>query len=315
MKTPKPLALAPAAHRLTGMLKYLRVLRPADWIKNVFVFAALAFGDRVGEPQADKLAILAFIAFCLTASGGYILNDIVDRDRDRRHPTKRNRPIASGAIGIPAALGMFLLLLCGAAILSTQTLPPAFCYVLGIYFVLTVSYSLYLKKRMILDVLMIAVLFVLRALGGGYAINVPVSHWLLVCTFMLCMFLGFGKRRCEITMIANDDDIRHHRPTLIRYTPNLLTHLLSTSAGIAIMTFLLYTLDKTTSSPFGERKANLIYTLPLVVYGVFRYAMQSELGQVTGPTEMLLRDRALLATIVLWVLATAAILYLKVPGL
>lgn len=297
------------------MLNYLRVLRPADWVKNVFVFAALAFGDRVGEPQADKLAILAFIAFCLTASGGYILNDIVDRDRDRRHPTKRNRPIASGAIGIPAALGMVLLLLCGAAVLSTQTLPPAFCYVLGAYFVLTVSYSLYLKKRMILDVLMIAVLFVLRALGGGYAINVPVSHWLLVCTFMLCMFLGFGKRRCEVTMIANDDDIRLHRPNLIRYTPNLLTHLLSTSAGIAIMTFLLYTLDKTTTSPFGERKANLIYTLPLVVYGVFRYAMQSELGQVTGPTEMLLRDRALLATIVLWVLATAAILYLKVPGL
>lgn len=315
MKTPKPLALGPAAHRLTGMLNYLRVLRPADWIKNVFVFAALAFGDRVGEPQADKLATLAFIAFCLTASGGYILNDIVDRDRDRRHPTKRNRPIASGAIGIPAALGMGLLLLCGAAVLSTQTLPPAFCYVLATYFVLTVSYSLYLKKRMILDVLMIAVLFVLRALGGGYAINVPVSHWLLVCTFMLCMFLGFGKRRCEITMIANDNDIRHHRPNLIRYTPNLLTHLLSTSAGIAIMTFLLYTLDKTTTSPFGARKANLIYTLPLVVYGVFRYAMQSELGQVTGPTEMLLRDRALLATIVLWVLATGAILYLEVPGL
>jgi len=257
--------------------------------------------------------LLAFAAFCLTASAGYILNDIMDRDRDRMHPTKRNRPIARGAIRLSTATAMFVLLLTAAGIICVRWLPVNFWYVLASYLVLTVSYSFYLKQRMILDVLVIAVLFVLRALGGAYAIGVPVSYWLLICTFMLCMFLGFGKRRCEIRMIANEEDIRRHRPTLVRYTPDLLTHLLSTSAGIAIITFLLYTLDANSPSPFGERKQYLVYTLPLVVYGVFRFAMLSELGTATGPTELILRDRPFLGTLVLWSGLTAAILYLQWP--
>ncbi|HSW47390.1 MAG TPA: decaprenyl-phosphate phosphoribosyltransferase [Phycisphaerae bacterium] len=292
------------------MPPYLRLLRPADWFKNLFVFAPLAFGDRIRDPGADWLAVVAFAAFCLAASAGYILNDIVDRQRDRLHPTKRNRPIASGAIGIPAAIAMLCLLLAGAALICGLCLPGAFSAVLATYLFLTISYSLYLKKRMILDVLILAVLFVLRTLGGAYAIDVPVSHWLLICTFMLCMFLGFGKRRCEIRMIANENDIRQHRPTLVRYTPDLLTHLLSTSAGITVVTFLLYTLDASTPSPFGDRKQNLVYTLPLVVYGIFRYAMLSELETATGPTDLILRDRPMLGTLLLWTAATAAILYL-----
>ena len=294
------------------MLNYLRVLRPADWIKNVFVFAALVFGDKVGDTHALMLSMVAFAAFCLAASAGYIINDIIDRDRDRLHPTKKNRPIASGAIGPTAAFVLAGLLLAGA-VAAGGLLPRAFWYVLATYFCLTVSYSLLLKNRAILDVLIIAILFVLRAFGGACAIGVPFSHWLLVCTFMLCLFLGFGKRRCEIMLIANEQDIRRHRPTLIRYTPDLLTHLLSTSAGIAIITFLLYTLDSTSPSPFGARKQSLVYTLPLVVYGVFRYAMLSELGKATGPTDLILRDRPFLATILLWALAAAAILYLRWP--
>jgi len=302
-----------APFTLLAMLKYIRTLRPADWIKNLFVFAALAFGGKLTDLEAARLALLAFVAFCLTASAGYILNDAIDRERDRLHPTKRNRPIASGAVGIPAAAVLFVVLLVAAASLSYVCLPPAFWGVLGAYFILTVAYSLYLKRRMLLDVLLIAVLFVLRALGGACAIDVRVSHWLLICTFMLCVFLGFGKRRCEITMIANEEDIRKHRPLLVRYTPDLLNHLLSTSAGIAIVTFLLYTLDTTTLSPFGAKKQNLVFTLPLVVYGIFRYAMLSELGTATGPTEMVLRDRAFLATIVIWAATTAAMLYLDIP--
>ncbi len=295
------------------MLKYIRTLRPADWIKNLFVFAALAFGGKLTDPEAGRLALLAFVAFCLTASAGYILNDAIDRNRDRLHPTKRNRPIASGIVTLPAAGVLLVALVLAAAALSYACLPPSFWAVLGTYFVLTVSYSLYLKRRMLLDVLLIAVLFVLRAIGGACAIDVRVSHWLLICTFMLCVFLGFGKRRCEISMIANEENIRKHRPLLVRYTPDLLNHLLSTSAGIAIVTFLLYTLDTTTLSPFGARKQNLVFTLPLVVYGIFRYAMLSELGTVAGPTDMVLRDRAFLATILVWVAATAAILYLDIP--
>ncbi|MBI4581697.1 MAG: decaprenyl-phosphate phosphoribosyltransferase, partial [Planctomycetes bacterium] len=154
-----------------------------------------------------------------------------------------------------------------------------------------------------------ATLFVLRALGGAVAIEVAASPWLLICTFMLCLFLGFGKRRCEIAAIGDADAIREHRPTLVRYTPHLLTHLLSTSGGMAIITFLLYTLDTTWRSPFEARKAHLIYTLPLVVYGIYRYAMLIELGKAIGPTDLMIKDPPFLAAIVLWVVLAALILY------
>jgi len=290
------------------MWTYLRLLRPADWVKNVFVFAALIFGNRIGNPAAVQLSLTAFAAFCLAASAGYVLNDIFDRNRDRLHPTKRNRPIASGEIKIPMAAIICVVLLAAAALMSLF-LPVKFRLTLVCYLALTTSYSVLLKHRMILDVLIIAVLFVLRAVAGAYAIDVTVSNWLLVCTFMLCLFLGFGKRRCEIAMISNTHAIRGHRRTLVRYTPNLLTHLLSTTGGIAIITFLLYTLDTTTPSPFGNHKQRLVYTLPLVVYGIFRYAMLIELGKATGPTDLIVRDPPVLATILLWVLSSAALLY------
>jgi len=295
------------------MPTYLQLLRPADWVKNVFVFAALAFGARLNDPHDVKRSLLAFIAFCLTASAGYIFNDMRDRQRDRLHPAKKNRPIASGAVSLPAATTTAVALLVAAGLLSTTMLPVRFVLTLAAYLMLTICYSLFLKHRVILDVLIIAVLFVLRALGGAYAIEVHVSPWLLVCTFMLCMFLGFGKRRCEIEMINNTHALRGHRPTLVRYTPELLTHFLSTSGGIAIITFLLYTLDRTTPSPFSDHKEYLAFTLPLVVYGVFRYAMLIGLGKASGPTELILKDRAFLATVVLWTLTSIAILYLDFP--
>lgn len=294
---------------------YLKLLRPPDWIKNVFVFAALGFGDRIWDAEADWLSLVAFAAFCMTASAGYIVNDILDRERDRQHPTKRDRPLASGAISLPTAIIMMVTLLVLATIICIALLPVKFWYVLVSYLVLTISYSLYFKHLMILDVLMIAVLFVLRALGGAFAINVPVSYWLLVCTFMLCMFIGFGKRRCEIVMLGEGKAKGSHRATLAHYTSDLLTHLLSTSAGIAIMTFLLYTLDRDTSTPFGEHKHRLVYTLPLVVYGIFRYAMLIGLGQATGPTELIVKDRPFQITVILWVAATALLLYADPAGL
>jgi 4-hydroxybenzoate polyprenyltransferase len=179
----------------------------------------------------------------------------------------------------------------------------------GIYLALTWTYSLVLKHRMLLDVIVIAILFVMRAIGGAEAIGVEVSPWLLTCTFMLCLFLGFGKRRCEVAMIDNTHAMRGHRPTLVRYTPDLLTHLLSTSAGVTIITFLLYTLDTTRKSPFEATKQNLIFTLPLVVYGVYRYAMLIELGKGTGPTDLILKDAPFLLAVLLWVLSACAILY------
>jgi len=295
------------------MLVYLRLLRPAEWVKNTFVFAPLAFGARILDPQAVRLSLIAFGSFCLASSAGYVLNDIFDRHRDRLHPMKKNRPIASGAVGLSEAGLVITLLVVVNAALCYALLPRSFWWTVAAYLALTLIYSLALKYRMILDVIVIAMLFVLRALGGAYAIEVPVSPWLLVCTFMLCMFLGFGKRRCEIAMIGNTHAIRGHRPTLVRYTPDLLTHLLSTSGGIAIITFVLYTLDRSWKSPFETSKQNLIYTLPLVVYGIYRYAMLIELGKATGPTDLIIKDPPFLLAILLWAIAAALILSGRLP--
>jgi len=290
-------------------MAYLRLIRPAQWFKNVFVLAALCFGRKLGDPRAIQTILIAFVAFCLASSAGYVFNDILDRERDRLHPHKKDRPLPSGAVSVQAAALLTVLLTVAAF---------AFCYPLrNTYFPLTITaylllvlvYSLVLKHHMLLDVITIAVLFVLRALGGAVAIEVEVSPWLLICTFMLTLFLGFGKRRCEIAVIGNNEDLGGHRRTLPRYTPQLLTHMLSTCGGIAVITFLLYTLDTTVPSPFGVHKQHLLFTLPLVIYGVFRYAMLIELGKGTGPTDLLLNDRPLLATILLWATASVGILY------
>ncbi len=297
------------------MYSYVQLLRPPQWIKNFFVFAALAFGNafgkKIGAHSAIELSLAAFVAFCLASSAGYIFNDILDRHRDRLHPMKKDRPIASGAVSIGAAVGVLLALLVVIVAISLALLPFKFWITIAAYGILSVSYSLALKHRMILDVVTIAVLFVLRAVGGAAAIDVVASPWLLICTFMLCLFLGFGKRRCEIAAIGDTHAIRGHRPTLVRYTPHLLTHLLSTSGGMAIITFLLYTLDRNWPTPFEARKAQLVYTLPLVVYGIYRYAMLIELGNATGPTDLIIKDPPFLVAIVLWVVLAALILYTR----
>lgn len=290
------------------MPAYIRLIRPADWIKNSFVFAALVFGNKLSDTHALFLSIAAFIAFSFTASAGYVFNDIQDRERDRHHPKKKNRPIASGQITPAAGLSIVALLLATAAAISVFLLPRYFGLVLLGYLVLTLTYSITLKHRVLLDVIVIAVLFVLRAVAGAVAIQVEVSPWLLVCTFMLCLFLGFGKRRCEIAAISNaEGDVKHHRRVLAHYTPDLLNHLLSTSGGIAIMTFLLYTLDSTRKTP--ANKHLLVYTLPLVVYGIYRYAMLIESGQASGPTDLIIKDVPFLSTLFLWVVMALVILY------
>ena len=297
------------------MIAFVRLIRPPQWVKNVFVLAALVSANKLTDPTAIRLALLAFAAFCLASSAGYILNDILDRHRDRLHPVKKDRPLASGEISIASAIVLMLILLAGTAaicviIASLQSWESwTFSYAVFSYLGLSLAYSLALKHRMILDVIIIAVLFVLRALGGACAIQVEVSPWLIVCTFMLCLFLGFGKRRCEIAMIANTEDIKAHRRTLDRYTPELLMHLLSTSGGVAIITFLLYTLDTSRATPFGERRQYLLYTLPLVAYGIYRYAMLIELGKVTGPTDLIIKDPPFLIAMILWAVAAGAILY------
>ena len=289
----------------------LKLLRPAQWVKNVFVLAGLLFGARFTDPAALWSGGWAFAAFCLTASSIYIINDLLDREQDRLHPTKKNRPLARGTI-TPAVASVTAVVLIGlAALVCAWFLPRLFWVVLGSYFLLIIAYSLVLKKRVILDVIVISIGFVLRAMGGVIAVDVAMSPWLIVCTFTLCLFLGFGKRRCELVAIGDNEQAAKHRATLARYTPELLNQMLSITAGLAVITFLLYTLEPTqpSQSPPPFPKELLLYTIPLVIYGVFRYAMLIEAGAVTGPTDIIISDRPFQGTIVLWALLAGLIVY------
>lgn len=297
------------AARTSGMLSdYIELLRPLQWVKNVVVFAAPAAGLKLSSASSAAQAVAAFAVFCLVASATYAINDVLDRELDARHPTKRNRPVARGAIRPASALACAGALLILAAIASTFVLNTRVTAVLALYFVLTLAYSIALKERVILDVVVVASGFVLRAWAGALAVGVTASEWLIACVFTLCLFMGFGKRRCELAMIGDVDEAGQHRRTLLRYTPDLLNHLITVSAGIAVITFLLYTMD-TSGHPAPFHKEHLFYTLPVVVYGVFRFAMLTESGGYAGPTEIVLRDKALLGAVVLWACLALAIAY------
>ena len=292
------------------MLKdYLQLARPHHWVKNFAVFAAPLFALKVAEPQPLVAALTVFAAFCLISSASYAINDAVDHRADALHPQKRNRPVARGAITPLGAFAFAAALVIGGALLVRWHLPISVAYILAGYFVMILAYSAALKERPILDVIILATGFVLRAAAGAEAVRVAISPWLLVCTFTLCMFLGFGKRRCELASFGNSAEAASHRATLLRYTPELLNHLISVSAGIAVVTFLLYTTDPSPEYHPPFRKEYLLYTLPLVAYGLFRYAMVIESGKRAGPTEIIFKDWPLLATILLWGLVVAAIIY------
>ncbi len=287
---------------------YVGLLRPEQWIKNVVVFAGPAAGLKLLSGPSLLEACIAFVAFCMMASATYALNDVLDREADASHPTKRFRPVARGVIGSARALTLAAFLSVGGALLAFLTLNVSTTIVLLLYFAVTLAYSLALKRRVILDVIILATGFVLRAWAGSLAVGVVTSEWLVACVFTLCLFMGFGKRRCEIAMIASRDQAGQHRPTLLRYTSALLDHLISVSAAVAVITFLLYTLDKSVQ-PVAFHKEHLFYTLPLVVYGVFRFAMLSDTGRFTGPTDIVLKDRAMLTTIGAWAMLALAIAY------
>lgn len=276
------------------------LLRPAQWIKNVFVFPALVFGARRDDPQAILLSLAAFGIFCMLAGAVYAFNDMRDYREDAHHPTKRKRPVASGAIS-PLTAGVLSIVLSIVAIVASMRISHGFALTASCFLALNLFYSVWGKYRVLLDVILIAMGFVMRALSGAQAIEVPVSAWLIICTFTLCLFLGFGKRRCELAVMESNGQAAAHRATLARYNPALLGHFLSTSGGIAIITFLLYTLDPSTSFH------SLIFTTPLVFYAIFRYATVIELGERTGPTDILIRDRPFLWTALVWTAMTVSL--------
>jgi 4-hydroxybenzoate polyprenyltransferase len=284
-------------------------LRPEQWTKNLVVFAALLFGQQLLDARAVGLATAAFLVFCALSGAVYLVNDVVDREADRRHPIKARRPIASGAMS--PRQGLLSALVLGAAGLAAGAWVGAgFFGAAAAYLTLLLLYSGPLKRMVILDVLAIAIGFVLRAVAGALAIDVPISHWLLVCTILLALFLALAKRRQELVMLA--DGATHHRRILGEYSSYLLDQMIAIVAAATIMGYALYTVSPETVAKFGTD--HLLLTLPFPIYGLFRYLYLVHRKQGGGsPAEMLLKDRPLLTCVLLWALAVAVIIYRPLP--
>jgi 4-hydroxybenzoate polyprenyltransferase len=274
-------------------------------VKNVVVFIPVVFGMRLGDVRALGQAGAAALAFCFASAFAYIINDIKDRRGDLAHPSKRQRPLASGAVSTKAAIAEAVVLLL-ISIVIAMSLSALVLLIVLVFVVLQMAYTLLLKERALIDVICIALGFVLRAASGVAAIRGEVSPWLFICMFTLCLFMGFCKRYNEITTIEDRAGARHHRATLIEYTPELLTHLVTLSAGIAVVSFLLYGLSESTIARFGTNY--FVYTLPIVVYGVFRFAMLSMKGSYADPTDIMFNDRPFQITMVVWVAAALGII-------
>ncbi len=284
----------------------IKLARPRHWVKNVIVLMPVIFAMRIGDAGAWAAAALAAAAFCLAAGAVYVVNDIADRQRDRLHPDKRTRPLAAGRVSLRAAAIEAGLLL-AAALAVAAAVNGLVLAVVGAYVLLQAAYTFYLKRKMLLDVICIALGFVLRAVAGAVAIPVEPSPWLFICTFTLCLFLGFCKRCNELATLGETDNAHRHRPSLAGYRPELLTHLITLSAAVAVVAFLLYGASDMTVARIGTNY--LVYTLPLVVYGVFRFAMLSMTGRYADPTDLILRDRPFELTIAVWLALAVAIVY------
>jgi 4-hydroxybenzoate polyprenyltransferase len=278
----------------------LRAMRPKQWLKNGFVFAPLLFGKAFLDPHKLRLSLLAFALFSAAASAVYILNDILDVERDRAHPTKKNRPIASGRLPIPAAAALGLLLAAGALAIAFFKMPD-FATILAVYVAINVGYSLGLKHVVIIDIFAIAIGFVLRVFGGAVAIQVEASRWLLTCTIFISLFLAACKRRGEITLVG---DSAATRTVLRSYSIAYVDQIINLAAAGTVMTYALYSLDPVTIEKLHTH--DLIFTLPFVIYGILRYMHIVQHKGVGGnPTEALLRDRSILLTVVGYVAMVA----------
>ncbi|MDD5459679.1 MAG: decaprenyl-phosphate phosphoribosyltransferase [Phycisphaerae bacterium] len=290
-------------------MKYLTLMRPSHWSKNLFVFAALVFGRKLLGPTeevavAAASAVGAFLCFSLAASAMYILNDILDSEADRLHPEKQNRPVAAGLIPVGSAI-VFSFVCMLAALGGSLMLAKSFAVIIAAYIVLMTLYSFFFKKIMILDCIVIAVGFCFRAVAGAVVIGVFISPWLIICTFALCLFLAFSKRRSEIQQLG--DEGKNFRITLDGYSPELLSHMLDVTSGLAVVCFLLYTMDDRTLQVFKTN--NLVYTTPFVLYGVFRFSALIQKGSYTSPVGLIIHDRPFQINFVLWVAACIGIVY------
>jgi 4-hydroxybenzoate polyprenyltransferase len=288
----------------TAIVKTARI---HHWIKNLIIFAALIFARKYTDTHSILLAVEGFIAFCLGASGIYFINDITDAAQDRLHPAKKNRPIASGRLSIPVAWAVAIVLIAAGAAISAN-LGQSFLLFFAVYIIINFAYNLGLKNVVILDVMVLALGFVIRAVAGGVAIQVPISSWLLVCTVLLALFLGFAKRRHELIILG--DDAVSHRQSLAHYSPKFIDQMISVVTASTVIAYTFYTMSPEVEEKFGTN--NLVWTVPFVLYGIFRYLyLVHQKDEGGNPTKLLVKDVPLIICVALWIVAVIIIFQFK----
>jgi 4-hydroxybenzoate polyprenyltransferase len=292
----------------------IRLVRPGDWTKNSFVLLAFVFWaanavrtqeSAVVESKAGA-AILAFVAFCLVASGFYCLNDAIDAEKDRRHPVKARRPVASGAVPVGAAVGLGVLLI-GAALAVSSAVDRGLVWSVALYGLLQVGYNLGLKRVAFVDVLTIATGFALRAAAGAVAIDVRISVWLVLCVFFLCLYLGFIKRMCDL--VAAERAGSDWRPSASYRGREELQWLLGVSAVMTTLMYLFYALSEHAQAIFGSRATGLALLTPLVLAAIHRFWRRANEGSSDSPLDALRSDRVVLASILLFIVLLGVILF------
>ncbi len=283
---------------------YVKLLRPQQWVKNVFIFAGLIFSRHFYYAESIITAIAAFVIFCALSSAVYILNDVLDYREDAVHPTKRTRPIAAGKIKRTTAVvfsaGIGIIALYAAHFVGTH-----FLFICVLYTVMMTTYSVVVKHVIILDILFVAIGYVLRAIAGAVAISVEISAWLLLCTLLFALFLVVSKRRTEIVLLG--DNAMRHRKTLNQYSVAILDQMIAIVTSACVVSYCLYTLAPETVAKFNTK--NLIFTVPFVVYAIFRYLyITYRRTDAAVPEQALLTDMPLLVCFVLWVVVCVVIL-------
>jgi decaprenyl-phosphate phosphoribosyltransferase len=278
--------------------------RPRQWAKNVLVFGAPATGGVLLEPEPFAAATAAFLAFCLVASGIYYVNDIIDREADRAHPRKRLRPVAAGRLPVPLAVAVAALLIAGGMAVATWSGGPPLAFVIGAYAVVALAYTFVLRGIVLVDLAAVAAGFVLRAVAGGVAVDVPLSSWFLLVACFGALFIATGKRRAEHGYLGQTRG--HHRKTLEEYTEPFLRYVMSSTSTVTIAAYCLWAFE----GEAGRSVPAALSILPFVL-GIYRYAMLLEAGSGGAPEEVVLRDRPLQLCGLFWVLLVGVGVYLR----
>ena len=280
-------------------------MRPEQWIKNFFVFTALLFSKNLLNPSKGIEAIIGFTIFCMITGCAYMINDLVDLEKDKLHHAKSRRPLASGKLKKNTAVKI-IVLVCLASLFFAFYMNVLFGIIVLAYFLLNIGYSIYLKNIVIIDVVSIAAGFVLRVLGGAVIISVVASQWLILCTILLSLFLGFSKRRHELILL--EDSATSHRKVLEHYSPYFLDQMIAVVTASTLICYALYTMSKDTVEKLGTSK--LIYTIPFVLYGIFRYLYLVHQKEEGGsPTEIMFADKPMIIDICLWVISSVVFIY------